>query len=340
MLNILMGWLMLAFLSGHISGLVRRKLEIAALSMVLVLGALYYYSDRFLEAWHDSAYAHKVIWAEQTPYQHLAVTQKRNDTRLYINRVIQFSTRDEYRYHEVLGLIPMAAAPYKYRVLILGGGEGLLAREVLKHPEVEQVTIVDLDTAVFKLGRQLAPIRQANNDALNHPKVRLIAQDASVFLRNTEETFDVILADLPDPSNDAVARLYSVYFFKLIRSILNPNGVFATQATSPFHTSKAFWSIGATIQAAGFTHTYPMRTFVPSFGEWGFHLASMRDLHPDQIRVSVPTRYLDSTVIRQVFYLEKDIAPPPGIQANELDRPVLLEYFLDDWSSLSREKSN
>jgi spermidine synthase len=340
LLNILLGWLILALLKPHIPKRAKTQLQTIAMILMAGLGYLMYQSGALLETWQDSAYNHKVIWAKQTPYQHLAVTQKGTDTRLYINRVIQFSTRDEYRYHEVLGITPMLAAPHRAKVLILGGGEGLLAREVLKFAEVESITIVDLDEEVFRLAKTFEPIRAANKDALNNPKVHLKAMDATVFLRETNETFDVILSDLPDPSNEAVARLYSVWFYKMVLNVLNPNGVFATQATSTFNTKNAYWCIGKTIHAAGFARVIPMRAYVPSFGEWGFFMASNRTIYPEKLQINVPTQFLDSTILQHIFYLEKDIQAPNDLKINQLDQPALLEYFLKDWSTWSREKTN
>jgi spermidine synthase len=338
--NIALGFFMLWYLGAHTDARIRRQLQVAALAVMAGFVGLLYFSKPLLQHWQDSAYAHKVIYARQTPYQHIAVTKKGDDVRLYINRIIQFSAADEYRYHESLALIPMSTAPYRNNVLILGGGEGLLAREVLKYADVAQITIVDLDTAVFELAQTLAPVRAVNGDALRHPKVKMVAQDASVFIRNTEERFDVVLADLPDPSNEAVARLYSRSFFQHIRAILNPYGVVATQATSPFHTNNAFWCIEATIRAAGFEHTRPYHTFVPSFGNWGFIMAANYPLSTDNLRLPTPTRYLDSVVLSRIFYFDKDLRRPENLRVNELDQPALLDYYLKDWSKWSREQSN
>lgn len=340
LLNILLGWIMLSMLKNHIPETIKKQLQWIALALMAVLGILMFYSGQLLEAWQDSAYSHQVIWAKQTPYQHLAVTQKGNDTRLYINRVIQFSTRDEYRYHEVLGIIPMLAAPHHEKVLILGGGEGLLAREVLKFEDVQQVTIVDLDEAVFDLAKNFDPIKKANQNALSHPKVRLVAQDASVFLRESTEQFDVIIADLPDPSNEAVARLYSDWFYKMVRNVLAQGGIYATQATSIFNTRNAYWCIGTTLQSAGFKEVIPLRAYVPSFGEWGFFLASDYPVQPQNWTLPDGLKFLDSTTLAYVFYPGKDNTPPKDMKINRLDQPALLDYFLKDWAVWSREKTN
>lgn len=296
------------------------------------------YSGKLLQHWEDKFYTHEVIFSKQTPYQKLVVTKNHDDVRLYINRVIQFSSRDEYRYHESLALIPLHVAERKKKVLILGGGEGLLARELLKHPDIETIKIIDLDPEVFRLAKENPYILKLNEGALLHPKVIPIADDAMRFLKESREEFDVILADLPDPSNESLARLYSTAFFKMVRSRLAPQGVFVTQASSTFHTLNSFWCIYESVKASGFANVYPYHAYVPSFGDWGFVLAAEHALSPTEFEAQVPCRFLDSATVKKMFHFEKDIDNPGNIIANKLDRPVLLDYFLDDFHKLSREK--
>ncbi len=336
--NIALGVFILWFFSAHISPRLRASLKWIALSIIAVFSGLLYFTQPLLQTWDDAAFTHKVIFSKQTPYQHLILTKNRKDVRLYINRVIQFSSLDEYRYHESLALVPLSVATHPYQVLILGGGEGLLVREVLKDPRVEQVTVVDLDPEVFRIAKEHPLVRKVNEDALHHPKVKLVAEDALGFLLQAEQYYDVILADLPDPANDAVARLYSKHFYRLVQSRLSANGVFATQATSTFHTKNAFWCIEETVQKSGFEQVYPYHAYVPSFGDWGFVLASNREIEPSNYTLDVPTKYLDSTTVKKLFHFEEDLSKPIDIEANELDRPALLEYFLHDWSQWAKDK--
>jgi spermidine synthase len=329
------------FVLLYFSPLLSRKLVRAMLGVTLLIslafGGLLFMAQPLLEEWDSRSYSHRIVFTERTPYQQLTVTKNRSDVRLHINRVIQFSSTDEYRYHEALGIIPLEAAPYKENVLILGGGEGLLAREVLKSPAVQQVTIVDLDPAVFRLGREQPYIRDLNEGALDHPKVQTIALDASRFLAETEEYYDLILVDLPDPSNEAIARLYSTWFFGMARSRLTANGVLATQATSPFHTRDAFWCIVETLRATGFRHVLPYHTYVPSFGDWGFVLAGPQPISITPFSTKLPVRYLDGEVVEAMLHFPDDSARPSGLEPNRLDQPALLDYYLEDWEKWSRE---
>lgn len=337
LVNISLGVFILLYFAGRLPRSLVRGMFGVTLGISLVFGILLYQAQPLLEDWDSRSYPHRIVYSERTPYQQLTVTKNRSDVRLYINRVIQFSSTDEYRYHEALGIIPLEAAPYQEQVLILGGGEGLLAREVLKHPGVKQVTIVDLDPAVFRLGREQPYIRDLNEGVLDHPKVQTIAQDASQFLAETENYYDLILVDLPDPSNEAVARLYSTWFFGMARNRLTANGVLATQATSPFHTRDAFWCIVETLKATGFRHVLPYHTYVPSFGDWGFVLAGAQPLAITPFRTNLPVRYLDGEVVEAMLHFPDDSARPSGLEPNRLDQPALLDYYLEDWEKWSRE---
>lgn len=183
-------------------------------------------------------------------------------------------------------------------------------------------------------------IRALNEGALLNPKVTTIAQDAMTYLIENDALYDVIIADLPDPSNDALARLYSTSFYKLIQNHLSPYGVFATQASSPFHTRNAFWCIMETLEASGFKNIYPYRTYIPSFGDWGFILASNLILTPKNFEIDRSTRYLDENLVKEMFFFPKDIANPGNLDVNRLDQPNLLHYFLEDWEEFSKERKN
>jgi spermidine synthase len=336
--NIALGLLIYRFITNR-KGIKRKGwIEWATIGCIAFFALLFVFSGKLLQHWEDSFYSSRIIFSKQTPYQKLVLTKNKDDLRLYINRIIQFSALDEYRYHETLALVPLNAAEAKKKVLIMGGGEGLLAREVIKHPDVEQVTIVDLDPEVFRLAKENEFLADLNDEVLLHPKVHLQAQDALQFLKNTDEEYDLILSDLPDPSNDAVARLYSTFFFKFAKKRLKPNGIFATQATSPFHTRRAFWCIYETIKASGFSNVYPFHIYVPTFGEWGFVMASDNPLDHRDYDLDFKCRFLDPQVLKNMFYFEQDISNPGQLAVNYLDRPSLLHYFLEDWEVWKKDK--
>jgi spermidine synthase len=271
-------------------------------------------------------YEDEIIYTAQTPYQRIVVTRWRDDLRLFLDGNLQFSAVDEYRYHEALVHPPFGLTPVAEQVLILGGGDGLAVREVLKHPGVRAVTLVDIDPAMTRLGKTFPAITSLNRGALGDPRVRLVHEDAFRFLERGTDRYDVILADLPDPNSDLLAKLYSVQFYRLVRRHLAAAGVFVTQATSPFFARDAFWCIAETVRAAGF-QTAPYHAYVPSFGDWGFVLAAPRRLRPADARLEVPTRFLTPASLRELFVFGKDEDPVP-VEVSTLDRPAILDYYV------------
>ena len=313
-----------------------RRLAIAGAALLALLGAGFGLSAKLLAAWRDALFRDPIVYTEQTPYQSLTMTRRGDDTRLYIDRVIQWSATDEYRYHESLVHPTLSSVHAPRRVLVLGGGEGLAVREVLRHESVDSVTVVDIDPAVFRLARTQPQLLRLNERALFDPRVRTVARDAFVFLREVTTPYDAIVVDLPDPSTDAVARLYSVEFFRLCRRALRAGGGLATQATGPFHTRRAFWSIGATLREAGFGESRPYHAYVASFGEWGFWMSPGELGGPRD--VDFPTRYYTPGQFAHDTHFPADIGPV-AVEPNGLDRPVLLDYYLDDWRRWSGERT-
>lgn len=301
-------------------------LSSATLSLVL------FFSNTLLNDFSSDLYEDRIVFTKQTPYQKLVMTKYKDDLRLFINGNLQFSAIDEYRYHEALVHIPMSLAPRPRRILLLGAGDGLALREVLKYPTVEEVILVDLDPAMTELGKNHHYLRALNTGSLESDKLQIYHQDAYVFLEKDSSLYDVIIGDLPDPNNAALARLYSKGFFQLARQHLSALGVLVHQSTSPFYANSAYWSIHATIEAAGFANVWPYHIYVPSFGEWGFNLATRnKGLSPFDLQVNIPTRYLTSDLIPKLFLFGKDIRAKQKPEVSTLNRPVVLEYYTREW---------
>jgi len=164
------------------------------------------------------------VLRESTPYQRIVVTSQHGTVRLFLNGNLQFNSRDEYRYHEALVHPAMAAAGAPRRVLVLGGGDGMALREILRYRSVEQVTLVELDPAMTALFSRQPMLTALNGDALHSPKLRLVNADAFGWLEQHDEQFDVIVVDFPDPSNYALGKLYSTSFYELVDLHLAASG--------------------------------------------------------------------------------------------------------------------
>ncbi len=329
--NVAIGGITLWRFSDEIEKSRRMALSLFAVSIVIALSVMLYFSALTISLWETSIYEDRVIFSKQTEYQKIIVTKNRDDLRLYLNGGLQFSSLDEHRYHEALIHPTLSAAPAMENILLLGGGEGLAARELLKHKGVGKITIVDIDPEITKLGRENRFIREINGGSLSAKKVHLINADAFRFLAESSEIYDIIIADLPDPNNTSVARLYSREFFKLVKKRLSAGGIFVTQATSPFFAADAFWCIKNTIEAASFKHTYPYHAYVPSFGDWGFVMASGMKLKPYDLADDIPTKFLEAGHLEKMFYFQKDMIPDKEIKVSRLDRPEVLSYYLKGW---------
>lgn len=309
-------------------------LKAAVIACALVLAVGIAASGRLLPYLENRLYQDEVIFAADTPHQRLVLTRWHGDVRLYLNGHLQFSSIDEYRYHEALVHPAMALAERRARVLVLGGGDGLAVREVAKYPEVERIDLVDLDPVVTDLFRTRSMLTTLNGDALNDPRVRIHNTDAMRFLESGAELYDVILMDLPDPSGPAIGKLYSRAFFGLAGRRLAAGGVLASQCTSPFRARRAYWCILHTAAAARFgpegadrLHVRGYHTFIPTFGTWGFMVAARRPLDAEGLALAdVPTRYLTADLLAGLFVFPPDMAEVET-PISRLDDPVICRLY-------------
>jgi spermidine synthase len=272
------------------------------------------------------------VLSERSPYQEIVVTLSQPlrgppDLRLFLDGDLQFSSVDEYRYHEAL--IHPALSGRHGSVLVLGGGDGLALREILRYRDVRRVVLVDLDPAVTRLGRADPRFRSLNHRSFDDPRVQVINTDAFSWLRSQRDVFDAAVVDLPDPDASATAKLYSVEFYALLRRALAPDGHAVVQAGSPYFAPRSFWCVDASVRAAGLA-TVPYHVDVPSFGDWGFVLAARRSVALRMPPDAPPTRFLDADVLRTAAVFPKDRRPVP-VRASTLDRPVILEYERAEW---------
>ncbi len=316
-------------LPGH------KALHARAGVVLLALLTAFIFSER-VTYWAEQAYfGDPIVYTDTTPYQRIALTRWKNDTRLFLNGNLQFSSRDEYRYHEALVLPAMQTALTKKNILVLGGGDGLAVREILKYPQVEKITLVDLDPAMTKLFSTSAELIQLNLNALNNNKVTAINDDAGKWLEGSQQGYyDVIIIDLPDPSNFALGKLYSVPMYRQVARHLNPNGLVVVQSTSPYFAPNAFWCVVETLKTAGFS-TWPYHAYVPSFGEWGYVLAGRQAAFTPPEQYDVPTRFLDAASTKLMFEFPADMQAV-DVKPNYLNTQALVHYFEEDWRNTIR----
>lgn len=339
LINIIISLLTLRIYHKRITLENRKKnlLYLGNICLIIVIGFMLIKSSDYLKRWSNSIYKHPLIYKENSQYQRIELTKNESEFRLYLNGAIQFSSRDEYRYHEAIVHVPLSQIESPKNVLVLGGGEGLVIRELLKYSMLEQVTVVDIDPAITKLASENELLKRQNNQALADQRVEVQHEDAFVFLKNDTSTYDAIIADLPDPTNETLSRLYTDAFYRLCLQRLRIDGVLCTQATSPHLTTKAFWSIEATISKAGFNFTYPYQAHIPSFGNWGFIMAKRSPEFRLELRDDIELKFLDKEDFNHIFYFAKDIRKT-NVEVNRLDKPILMDYYLEHWQSLQGQE--
>lgn len=276
---------------------------------ILVVG---YLNNRDISALFEQRfYDDPIILKTTTKYQHIVLTENKalGDVRLYINGNTQFSSLDEKRYHDLLVHPVMSLIEQPQHALILGGGDGLALREVLKYKSLKSITLVDLDPDMVKLASQNKKLRELNNNAFHDARLHVSAPgnvktvnvqgiylesedsitnktesewvatvdvytiDADQFIRSkNKKVWDVVIIDFPDPSSVELSKLYSKQFYHTLRRHLSNDAYISIQSTSPYHSKESFLAIGNTLKSAGFK-ILPYRQNIPSFGDWGFHLA-------------------------------------------------------------------
>lgn len=318
-----------------------RRAAVPFAAVLVLLGFVAFRTEDWLVDARQRLYEDPIVSATRSPYQDVVLTRSSNgkDLRLFLDGDLQFSSVDEYRFHESLVHPVMGRQSPVRRMLVLGGGDGLAVREVLRYPDVEHVTLVDLDAAVTDLARTDERIVSLNEDALSDQRVEVVHADAMRWVDDlarsgapASELYDVVLLDFPDPDDLAIARLYSVEMYLGVRSVLAPGGAIAVQSGSPWFAPDAFWCVERTLREAGFA-TVPYHVDVPSFGDWGFVAAQRIDDGPPTLGVddSVTTRFMTSAELgaATVFAADRDRRP---VDPSTLDDPVIAEYTARGWN--------
>lgn len=320
----------------YATGFIHRRRFLAWLTggLMIALVTAFVQAPRMEEALEQALYRDPIIHSEQSAYQRITLTKEGQDLRLFINGNLQYSSMDEYRYHEALVHIPVNRIGLVPRdVLILGGGDGLAARELLKYPGIRRIALIDLDPAMTRLHRTHPSLSALNQGSLSDARVEVHNVDALKYLQGSREFFDLVIIDLPDPNHENLVKLYTREFYALTSQHLRPWGAVVVQASSPYFAREAFWCIAKTLRAAALT-IQPYHVDVPTFGDWGFILAS-RHLLPNPVwQFPVDTRWLAPSLAPGLFQFAKDEdeSGVAHVAVNTTFNPVLLQYYRRGWN--------
>ena len=323
-------WLLLPIIKQNVT-----ILRVKAVFILILLVIAFIKADALTSFAEDGLFVDTIIYAKSSNYQRIIVTQGRGGYSLFLNGNLQFSTVDEYRYHEALVHPAFAAfGANPKRILVLGGGDGLALREILKYPSVESVQLVDLDPDMTNLSKRLKLLSELNQHSFENPKVTVTNADAFVWLDENRggEPFDVAIVDFPDPNNFALGKLYTTRFYNLLKTRLRPDSAVVIQTTSPLFARTSFWCIIKTLENAGFV-VRPYQTTVPSFGIWGYALCKLEPFDaPATAPKNMELKFMDDSAMQSLFVFPADVAKPDiEIEVNRLDNQALVRYYEAEW---------
>jgi len=296
--------------------------------LALLIVLIFSYGNQWLNQMNSLLYLDKVVHTDKTRYQQLTFTERHmgleqnNIINFYLNGRLQFSSIDEHIYHDYLVAPVMAGSARHDKILIIGGGDGLALRDVLRY-NPKEVTLIDLDSElidIFKQPKGLVnprlsrQILQLNKQSLQDERVTIVPADAFIAINKllqNRQVFDAIIVDLPDPSHPDLNKLYSVNFYARLKLLLSGDGLIAIQSTSPYHAKDSFISIGKTLAAAKFAHVEQYHDNVPSFGEWGWTIASKSGASPltrlnKLVELPVAHQWLNLAILKAAFIFPND----------------------------------
>lgn len=328
MMNIGVGW----FLAHYFSSQLRRAGVLKLLSVALLLTELaaFVFSEKIMSYSESMTFNDNIIYSTSSPYQRIVLTRNRRETRLFLNGNLQFSSADEYRYHEALVHPALSSVKKLEKVLVLGGGDGFAVREILKYPSVKNIILVDLDSVITGLFSSQEVLVGLNKKSLLNKKVHIYNADAFEWLKNNTTLFDAIVIDFPDPSNFSIGKLYSTAFYKILKHAVSESGIVVIQSTSPYAAPRSFWCVDATLKAVGL-HTKAYHNYVPSFGEWGYVMA-MKDNSKDWFSaLPQELRFLNASILPSLFVFPDDMKTKETTEPNKLNNQVLVHYFEEEW---------
>lgn len=266
----------------------------------------------------------KIIYRGKSRYQNIVLLEAK-DIRLYLDKQLQFSSLDERFYHEALVHPAMTMSPRRRNVLILGGGDGFAVREVLKYKDVNTIDLVELDPQIIKIAKR-KPVSILNRRSLFDQRVNIHTKDARDFLKLKPKSYNVIIIDFPDPTDKETSKLYTKEFYQIVTKSLAPDGIIVCQSHSTEDSPLVYWSIYHTLKSVGM-QTKSYYVYVPSFGDWGFNIASFKRLVPNGKKVSVPNQTLPKNLTNLFKLPEEVLQEKYRASSNSLKNLKIYKYY-------------
>jgi len=247
----------------------------------------------------------EILYTQKSEQRRYTIASSQHALSLFSGHSLRLSTLDEHRYFESLVQPALAVAKRRERVLVLGGGHGLVERELVRDATIRQITLVVPDRALPELARRLAWLNRRAESALFSARLELIEEEPILFLAETPRSFDVAILDLDDPVDFVEGKNYTRYFYALLAARLEAHGVAALQATDAFATPRTFASVLESLRAAGLK-VLPYQAPIATIGNWGFALVSREPLVPPRAPISA-ARFVSPEALAQMFELSRDV---------------------------------
>ena len=303
-------------------------------SFAIIIAIFYVFSRPIVYHEEQENYEDKVLYAANTQYHNVVITQWQQEYWIFIDKLKNLSSIDEFLFHEPMAHSVFQVKQYISDVLVIGGENGCLIREILKHDHVRQIDVISYDTLWRKMGIEVDHLVKMNKESYQHEKVHIIYKDLFDFIIETSKKYDAIFIDLPDPRSIETNQFYTLEFYLTISAILRENGVMITQAGSPYFATQAYFSIGQTIENAGF-NTLPIHNQILTLGEWGWYLCSKSsDRHEMKLTLikgdipNIQTKWFDEGAAKLVSSFGKTHADTLRLGINTLDNPLVCKYYL------------
>jgi spermidine synthase len=334
--NLMVALVLLYVLQKELSRVLTFRLVFVTIFVISFIGLGLNFAGPIILFGEQKKYKDKIIYEEQSKYQRIVITKWNDHHWLFLNGNQQFSSLDEAMYHEPLVHPVMQLSKKPSNVLIIGGGDGCAVREILKYSSVKDITLVDLDPAMTRLGSEHPVLISLNDSSMYSEKLTIINEDGFIYLNEVEELFDVIIVDLPDPRSIEIARMYSKEFYEQCYLKLRPNGALITQAGSPYYAMKAFYCVKESMSAAKFT-VQAMHNQILTMGQWGWAIG-VKNMDAQHLKESlkqltfdnVQTDWINSDGMQHMLLFGKNFFwdQSDSVKVNTTTEPILYKYYL------------
>ncbi len=258
----------------------------------------------------------KVLFSKKSPFQTVDIVETKGHGRMLLNDgLVMLSERDEFIYHEMITHVPLFLHPNPKKVLVIGGGDGGTAREVIRHKSVQKCVMVEIDQVVVNACREFIP---QTASCLDDPKIILIIEDGVKYVHETKEKFDVIIVDSTDPIGPA-QPLFGIEFYRDIFSCLTEDGIVVSQGESPiYHVEMQNKLMSIINQVFPISSIYHFTNLTYPGGRWCFTYAA-KTIKPNQIDFTkvlnqkIECQYYNAEVHQAAFvlpeFMKKNLSP-------------------------------